>query len=92
VPRTADRAPSRTFYTFRCNIGSALGRLAADLYRAAGNLHARLAHELDKHRWGCPCRVFLVLMLWASLSVRRADKVCAVLLGTARSLEVTWVL
>ncbi|KAL4446224.1 hypothetical protein ABPG77_003031 [Micractinium sp. CCAP 211/92] len=48
VPRTADHAPSRTFYTWRANAGVAKARMASDLYRAAGNLHARLAHEMSK--------------------------------------------
>lgn len=41
VPRTADHAPSRTFYTWRANVDGAIARLTSDLYRAAGNLHAR---------------------------------------------------
>ncbi|KAL4423849.1 hypothetical protein ABPG75_001150 [Micractinium tetrahymenae] len=48
VPRTADHAPSRTFYTWRANPGVVNARMASDLYRAAGNLHARLAHEMSK--------------------------------------------
>lgn len=48
VPRTADHAPSRTFYTWRANAGVAKARMASDLYRAAGNLHARLAHEMSR--------------------------------------------
>lgn len=50
VPRTADHAPSRTFYTFRANYEIAAARLAADLYRAAGNVHARLAAELGANK------------------------------------------
>lgn len=48
MPRTADHAPSRTFYTWRANAGVAKARMASDLYRAAGNLHARLAHEMSR--------------------------------------------
>ncbi|PRW61528.1 DNA-directed RNA polymerase III subunit RPC3 isoform A [Chlorella sorokiniana] len=50
VPRTADHAPSRTFYTWRAKLEPALARLSSDLYRAAGNLHARLMHELDRNQ------------------------------------------
>ncbi|GAB4814781.1 hypothetical protein N2152v2_001827 [Parachlorella kessleri] len=50
VPRTADHAPSRTFYTFHTDLDLAAARLSQDLYRAAGNVHARLAHELGQHR------------------------------------------
>lgn len=61
VPRTADHAPSRTFYTFRIQTDAATVRLGAELYRAAANVHARLAHELAQRaevgawaglRWG----------------------------------------
>lgn len=41
VPRTTDHAPSRTFYTWRVNVDAAIRRVASDLYRAAGNVHAR---------------------------------------------------
>ncbi|PSC73409.1 DNA-directed RNA polymerase III subunit RPC3 [Micractinium conductrix] len=50
VPRTADHAPSRTFYTWRANMDAGIARVASDLYRAAGNLHARLTHELTKQQ------------------------------------------
>lgn len=50
VPRTADHAPSRTFYTWRANIDLAQARLSADLYRAAANLHKRMCAELDRQR------------------------------------------
>lgn len=48
VPRTNDRAPSRTFYTWRASSHVTIARMANDLYRAAGNLHERLAHEVAK--------------------------------------------
>lgn len=48
VPRTNDHAPSRTFYTFCVNAQAASARLGAELYRAAGNVHARLAYELNQ--------------------------------------------
>ncbi len=48
VPRTSDRAPSRTFYTWRADADATIARLTSDLYRAAGNLHARLSHEAKK--------------------------------------------
>lgn len=50
VPRTADHAPSRTFYTWRANSDVAIARVASDLYRAAGNLHARLVHEIRRQQ------------------------------------------
>lgn len=36
IPRTSDRAPSRTFYTWRVDWAASCERLAAELYRAAG--------------------------------------------------------
>lgn len=50
VPRTADHAPSRTFYTFRAAPEVGLARLAAELYQAAGNVHARLSVELAQQK------------------------------------------
>lgn len=50
MPRTADHAPSRTFYTWRANLQGALARLSADLYRAAANLHKRLCTELVRQK------------------------------------------
>ncbi|GAX83075.1 hypothetical protein CEUSTIGMA_g10501.t1 [Chlamydomonas eustigma] len=50
IPRTSDRAPSRTFYTWRANYEGAGQQLAGELYAAAGRVWARLRHELDKER------------------------------------------
>eukprot|EP00878_Enallax_costatus_P021412 GHUV01022663.1.p1 GENE.GHUV01022663.1~~GHUV01022663.1.p1 ORF type:complete len:448 (+),score=165.80 GHUV01022663.1:328-1671(+) len=49
IPRTSDRAPSRSFYTFSVDLSSAYKRLAGDLYQAAGKLHARLTFEMAQH-------------------------------------------
>ncbi|KAL6782382.1 RPC3 [Auxenochlorella protothecoides x Auxenochlorella symbiontica] len=48
VPRTADRAPSRTFYLWRADVRAACAAFTIELFLAAGNLHARLAHELSQ--------------------------------------------
>lgn len=45
IPRNADRAPSRTVYTWRASLAGASLRMALDLYKTAGNLMARLATE-----------------------------------------------
>lgn len=45
IPRSADHAPSRTFYTWRADIGVASAKLALELYRAAGNVYCRLQHD-----------------------------------------------
>jgi DNA-directed RNA polymerase III subunit RPC3 len=45
IPRNNDRAPSKTFYTWRAALGAASTRLATELYRSAGNLIARLQSE-----------------------------------------------
>ena len=50
VPRTADHAPSRTYYTWRASVDATMARLKSDLYRTAGNVHARLKHEKEKQR------------------------------------------
>ena len=82
VPRTADHAPSRTFYTWRVNVDSAMARLSSDLYRAAGNLHARLEHELGKQR------ELLDLLdlpkVGPSVKERREDEVAALRAVTGR--------
>lgn len=48
IPKTNDRAPARSFYTWRVNIQAATERLGVELYRAAGNMRARLAHEMGR--------------------------------------------
>lgn len=45
VPRNADRAPSRTFYTWRAPLDMATIRATTMLYRTANNLLSRMAHE-----------------------------------------------
>ena len=45
IPRNNDRAPSKTFYTWRASVAAASSRLATELYRSAGNVLARLSAE-----------------------------------------------
>jgi len=45
IPKNNDRAPSKTFYTWRAELGAASTRLATEMYRSAGNLIARLQSE-----------------------------------------------
>lgn len=47
VPRNADRAPSRTFFTWRATLDMATTRISMILYRTANNLLSRMAHELE---------------------------------------------
>lgn len=47
VPRNADRAPSRTFFTWRATLDMASTRVSMMLYRTANNLLSRMAHELE---------------------------------------------
>lgn len=49
IPKSNDRAPSRTFYTWRVDIEAACSRVSMELYRAAGNVWQRLQHELEQH-------------------------------------------
>ena len=49
IPKTNDRAPSRTFYTWRVDLGATAALIAAELYRAANNARMRLAHEVASH-------------------------------------------
>ena len=82
MPRTADHAPSRTFYTWRVTAESALSRLSSDLYRAAGNLHARLLHEVDK-QWEL-VQLLDLPGVGASVRERRDDEVRALRAVTSR--------
>ncbi|GFH06520.1 predicted protein [Haematococcus lacustris] len=50
IPKTADRAPTRTFYTWRSDWAVTCDRFAVELYRAAGNVWARLQHEMQRAR------------------------------------------
>lgn len=52
IPRAADRAPSRSFYTWRVDERGAAARVAAEALAAAGNALARLVHEADAARVG----------------------------------------
>lgn len=52
VPRGADRAPSRTLYTWRADAEAAVARLGASAAAAAGNAVARLVVEADRARVG----------------------------------------
>ena len=52
IPRAADRAPSRSFYTWRVDERGGAARLAAESLAAAGNALARLVHEADAARVG----------------------------------------
>ncbi|EIE21445.1 hypothetical protein COCSUDRAFT_43175 [Coccomyxa subellipsoidea C-169] len=49
VPRTADHSASRTFYTWRVDSTAVTRRVGEELLQAAGNLRARLHHELSEH-------------------------------------------
>ncbi|KAG2501534.1 hypothetical protein HYH03_000041 [Edaphochlamys debaryana] len=50
IPKTNDRAPSRTFYTWRVHLTSLSDATAAQLYRAAGRVYQRLKHEMEKEK------------------------------------------
>jgi hypothetical protein len=50
IPRSSDRAPSRTTYTFRATMQGARARMGCMLYKTAGNLLARLESEMLKSK------------------------------------------
>jgi len=50
IPKTADRAASRTFYTWHVSWEPVSDRFSTNLYRAAGNVWARLQHEMAKNK------------------------------------------
>lgn len=50
VPKTADHAPSRTFYTWRAHWPSSRARLQIDLYKAAANVLERLRYEKEERK------------------------------------------
>ena len=56
VPRTADHAASRTFYTWRVDEAAVQRQLGGELLSAACNLRARFQHECRQH-W--EVRVFI---------------------------------
>jgi DNA-directed RNA polymerase III subunit RPC3 len=47
IPRTSDRAPSRTFYTWKADHRSGCKRVASEVYGAATRVWLRLGHELS---------------------------------------------
>lgn len=49
IPRNVDRAPSRTFFTFRADLRKSQKRLLGISFRAMNNLLARMAFETEKH-------------------------------------------
>lgn len=50
IPKTADHAPSRTFYTFRAVPEDAFRTLLLNLVQALLNVRLRLQHELLKEK------------------------------------------
>eukprot|EP00218_Dolichomastix_sp_CCMP3274_P007624 CAMPEP_0170134692 /NCGR_PEP_ID=MMETSP0033_2-20121228/2052_1 /TAXON_ID=195969 /ORGANISM="Dolichomastix tenuilepis, Strain CCMP3274" /LENGTH=587 /DNA_ID=CAMNT_0010370261 /DNA_START=23 /DNA_END=1786 /DNA_ORIENTATION=- len=48
VAKSADHAPSRTFYLWRVELLGAVEQLGVDLYRAASNIRGRLAYQMEK--------------------------------------------
>mmetsp|Transcript_2881 Transcript_2881/g.8405 ORF Transcript_2881/g.8405 Transcript_2881/m.8405 type:complete len:125 (+) Transcript_2881:597-971(+) len=50
IPKTADHAPSRTFYTFRAVPHDACKTLLVNLVQALLNVRLRLQHELLKEK------------------------------------------
>ncbi|KAG1677915.1 hypothetical protein FOA52_001333 [Chlamydomonas sp. UWO 241] len=50
IPRGSDRAPSRTFYTWRANPDEAGAQLSGELYAGAGRVWARIRHEMAKEK------------------------------------------
>ncbi|GBG00157.1 DNA-directed RNA polymerase III subunit [Raphidocelis subcapitata] len=49
VPRSSDRAPSRSFFTWKIDLGAVHRRMAADALKAAVNVWARYASVMDAH-------------------------------------------
>ncbi|KAI8468388.1 MAG: hypothetical protein J3K34DRAFT_427497 [Monoraphidium minutum] len=49
VPRGADRAPSRSFFTWTVNLPAAFKRIAADTYKAGCNVWSRYAHTMERN-------------------------------------------
>lgn len=47
IPRTSDRAPSRTFYTWKADHKGGCKRVASEVYSAATRVWLRLGHELS---------------------------------------------
>lgn len=50
VPRSADRAPSRTFYLWHVDLARAYAAMISHLYKTMANLIQRKAAELEKKR------------------------------------------
>ena len=51
IPRNADRAPSRTFYTWRATTPNAICTTAVMLYKASSNLLQNLQDTLNSESW-----------------------------------------
>lgn len=49
IPKSNDRAPARTFYTWRVDLAQACTRVSIELYKSAANVRSRLAYEVDQH-------------------------------------------
>ena len=47
IPKTSDRAPTRTFYTWKADHKGGCKRVASDLYSAAMRVWMRLSHEMS---------------------------------------------
>lgn len=50
VPRTADRAPSRTFFLWYVNYPKVIDTIIQRQYKALANLQAQRFQQLDKHK------------------------------------------
>ncbi|GIL79813.1 hypothetical protein Vretimale_12430 [Volvox reticuliferus] len=50
IPKTADRAPSRTFYTWRVSMPSICEATAGQLFQATGRVYQRLKFEMGKEK------------------------------------------
>ncbi|GLC40692.1 hypothetical protein PLESTM_001102200 [Pleodorina starrii] len=50
IPKTADRAPSRSFYTWRVSMPALCDVTAGQLYRAGGRVYQRLKFEMAKEK------------------------------------------
>lgn len=64
VPRTADRAPSRTFYLWKADADGATTTVTIELLLATGNVHSRLAHELAERTEVGMCEFTVAFRAW----------------------------
>jgi len=81
IPKTSDRAPSRTFYTWHTEWLITAERFASELLRAAGNAWARLQHEMSI------CRELLDLVEASQLSGTLAFNITAAQRGQLARLQ-----